>query len=237
MADARTAELLSLAHDLERRDIEVAARIETVASLLRQVDAVRAGATETRLALEGMPELVGLAEAANSASRARKTTAERDLREASRAHAEAKRSRRSGEEGNAAAERALRRATVADTDAAAAVARTFERLEKLAADEIAVRASAEGCAVEARAIASAVAEVPRLSDSGRTMPGTTLAGIEEWGARTHAALFVVRGSLENERERLVIEANGLAAAVLGEHVGGVSVALVRRRLDDLLADV
>ena len=66
------------------------------------------------------------------------------------------------------------------------------------------------------------------------MPGVSLAEIEEWGARAHAALFLVRGSLEGERERLVLEANGLAAAALGDHAGGSSVALVRRRLEESL---
>ena len=40
------------------------------------------------------------------------------------------------------------------------------------------------------------------------------------------------GGLEGERERIVLQANGLAAAALGEHGGGLSVALVRRRLED-----
>jgi len=67
------------------------------------------------------------------------------------------------------------------------------------------------------------------------VPGTSLGEIEEWGARAHAALFVVRGSLESERERLVLEANSLAAATFGDHGGGASVALVRRRLEEWAA--
>ena len=66
-------------------------------------------------------------------------------------------------------------------------------------------------------------------------PGQTLEEIVEWAARAHAALFVVRGGLESERERVVLEANALAAAVLGEDVGGASVALVRQRLEQTLA--
>ena len=84
-------------------------------------------------------------------------------------------------------------------------------------------------------LASAVAELPRLSDSGRTAPGDALDTIEEWGARAHAALFVVRGGLENERERIVLEASTMAAAALGEQVAGSSVTLVRKRLEESLS--
>jgi len=49
-----------------------------------------------------------------------------------------------------------------------------------------------------------------------------------------AALFVVRGQREGERERLVREANELGGSVLGEQVAGASVALVRRRLEEAL---
>ena len=57
------------------------------------------------------------------------------------------------------------------------------------------------------------------------------ARINMYAARAHAALFVVRGGLENERERIVLEANSLAASALGEQGGGASVALVRQRLE------
>ena len=109
-----------------------------------------------------------------------------------------------------------------------------DRLRALGSEEAALRAEAEGLAVEAAQVARAVAEVPRLSDSGRAVPGSSLAEIEEWGARAHAALFVVRGGLESERERVVQEANALAAAALGEQLAGASVALVRRRLEEAL---
>ena len=121
------------------------------------------------------------------------------------------------------------------SDAADTVARMRERVAALAGDEVALTAEADGLAVEARQVAGEVAEVPRLSDSGRSAPGTSLAEIDEWGARAHAALFVVRGGLESEREKVVLEANALAAAALGEQTGGASVALVRRRLEESLA--
>jgi hypothetical protein len=50
----------------------------------------------------------------------------------------------------------------------------------------------------------------------------------------HAALFVVKGGLETERERVVREAGELGAAVLEEPPVGASVSLVRRRVEDAL---
>ena len=58
--------------------------------------------------------------------------------------------------------------------------------------------------------------------------------VEEWGARVRSALFVARGTLETERERIVVEANALGTAVLGETLGGSSVAVIRRRLEESL---
>ena len=77
-----------------------------------------------------------------------------------------------------------------------------------------------------------VSSVPRATNSAE--PGATLDDIEEWGARVRSALFVARGTLETERERIVIEANALGTAVLGENLGGTSVAVIRRRLEESL---
>ena len=97
------------------------------------------------------------------------------------------------------------------------------------------RAEAEGLAVAARETAAAILEVPSVSSSGRSRPGAGLAEIEDWGGRAHAALFVVRGGLEAERQLIVDEANVLAGTVLQEPLAGSSVALVRRRLESVLA--
>ena len=103
----------------------------------------------------------------------------------------------------------------------AAVARIAARREELVDSERVLRAEADGLAVAARDIAAEIRETPRVSESGRELPGTDLPELVEWGARVHAALFVVRGGLENERERIVVEANTLGAAVLGEQLAGV----------------
>ena len=63
-------------------------------------------------------------------------------------------------------------------------------------------------------------------------PGPGIEGVLEWAARAHAAVFVARSGLETERERVVREANELAASVLGEPLYATSVALVRQRLEE-----
>jgi chromosome segregation ATPase len=235
MADPRASDHLALARDLEQRDIDVAARLDAVAAVLGRVDGVRARATRVRVALEGMPGKIEHAERDERDARAREAEARAELDEAERRFADVSGSRRASEDAKVEAERALRRAMVAASDAATSAAKARGRLEDLVREEAALQAEGEGLAVEARSAADEVAAVPRVSESGRTVPGTSLGQIEEWGARAHAALFVVRGSLESERERLVLEANSLAAAAFGDHGGGASVGLVRRRLEEWAA--
>jgi chromosome segregation ATPase len=236
MATHRDAQLLALVSELERQDADVAARIDAVVALLDRVDAVRASARRVSDALAALPGAVAVAEGSKRDAVAREDEARAELVVAERRLAEVAGSRRASDETKTEAERAVRRASVAATDAADAVARMRERVAALQRDEAALHAEAERLAVEAQHVARAVAEVPRLSDSGRTVPGSSLAEIDEWGARTHAALFVVRGGLEGEREKVVLEAHALAAAALGDQTGGASVALVRRRLEDSLAE-
>jgi len=230
----RPDELLSYARELELRDADVAARIEAAGALLARVDEVRERARRVGHALAELPGEIEHAEEALGAARAREADAVRDLAEAERECERVQGSKRAGEEIRLAAERGRRRAAVAVTDAADAVSRSEERLRQARSDEVALQAETEGLAVEARAVAQDVAELPRLSETGRAAPGTSLEQIDQWGARAHAAIFVVRGSLDAERDRLVHEANAMATAALGEQVAGASVALVRRRLEEEL---
>jgi len=179
-----------------------------------------------------MPEEIEHAERDERDARARAAELRAELDEADRRLREVAGSRRSTEDARVQAQRALSRATVAAGDAETSAERARARLEQLVRDEADAQAEGEGLAAGAREVAQAVAAIPRVSDSGRSMPGGSLDEIEEWGARAHAALFVVRGSLEGERERLVAEANGLAAVTLGDQGGAASVALVRRRIED-----
>jgi chromosome segregation ATPase len=234
MQPGRVADHLALARELEQRDLDVAARLDSLADVLRRADDVGARATRIREELAAIPAGIARAELDEREQRGREAEARREAEAAARELDVVRASRRSSEDARIQAERAARRAATAAADAAAGVERARHRLAALVRDEAALQAQGEGLAVEAREVARAVAAVPRVSDSGRRVPGPSLAEIEEWAARAHAALFVVRGSLESERERLVLEANGLAAAVLGDHGGGSSVALVRRRIEQEL---
>lgn len=118
------------------------------------------------------------------------------------------------------------------------LADALSRVERLGAREGELdnleRALREESTELARAAAGIAAELERLPQIGRDAarePGATLAELEEWGFLVRSTLFVARGTLEAERERVVVEANALGAAALGEDLGGASVALVRRRLE------
>ena len=234
MAVDRDAQLLALVRELEQQDVDVAVRIDTVVALLVRVDALRAGARRVLDALAAMPEAVAAAEQSLRGALAREQLARAERERAEQRLEETSGGWRASEEAKAEAARAVGRATVAATDAADTVMRMRGRVAALAADEVSLRAEGDGLAVDAKHVSQEVAEVPRLSGSGRTAPGASLAEIDEWGARAHAALFVVRGGLESEREKIVLEAYALEAAALGEQSGGANVALVRRRLEESL---
>ena len=234
MGSDRSGELLAYARDLEQRDADVARRIEDAGGVLRRVDDVRTRAERVRIALDAIPAEIAKGEAAVVEAQAREADARQEAVEAERKLADVRSSRRAGEDARAAAERAVRRTSILVTDAAEGVARQEERLRLLRSDQVALRAEADGLAVEARTVAGDVAGLQRLSESGRKAPGASLGEIEEWGARAHSAIFVVRGGLEAERERIVHEATALAESALGEQVAGSSVTLVRRRLEQEL---
>jgi hypothetical protein len=237
MSGNRSAGVVSYARELERQDAEVAARIDSVVGILDRVDAIRAGARRVREALDALPAAIAVAEQSERDAVAREVDARAELAEAEQRRAEVDGSRRASDEAKTEAARAARRAAVAATDAAETVARMRVRVRALAADAVALEGEADGIAVGAQQVAREVAAVPRLSDSGRAAPdGSSLAEIGDWAARAHAALFVVRGGLEGEREKVVVEAHALAEAALGEQTAGVSVALVRRRLEESLAE-
>jgi hypothetical protein len=234
MSSDRSGELIAYAHDLEQRDADVADRIDAAGRLLRRVDDVRARAQRVRLALLVIPEEIDRAEQAVREAEAREAEARREVVDAENELQQLQRSKRAGEDARIAADRAVRRAGVLARDAADGVTRQRERVRLVLSDQVALRAEADGLAVDARTVAGEVAGLPRLSESGRTAPGASLEEIEEWGARAHSAIFVVRGGLESERERIVQEASVLVASALGEQVAGASVSHVRRRLEQEL---
>jgi chromosome segregation ATPase len=235
VAADHAASLLAEAAELERRDAFVAGELETIRSLAERAGAVRARARAVRSAIERLP-----VDREDVADRRREAEAD-----AARAHDELERtegrvaalesSRRRREDELDRARKELATAREAGSDAEARIERLGERAAALDADE---RALAAEEAQLVRAATEAAAELRangRVTDAAGREPGTTLAELEEWGGHVRSALFVARGTLETERERIVVEANALGSAVLGEPLGASSVALVRRRLAERLA--
>jgi hypothetical protein len=109
--------------------------------------------------------------------------------------------------------------------------RIDERTAALDEEERALLAEADALPAAAALVADGVRDVGRVTESAGRAPGTSLVELEDWGGRVRSALFVARGTLETERERVVVEANLLGASVLGEELGASSVALVRRRIE------
>jgi len=234
VAEDRADSLRALVADLERRDEAVAGQIAVIGALAERVATVRGRAAEIRDALNQLPVELAAVERAQDASRIALDEARAELVEAERKREHVEGSRRSTREEKAAARRTAQDAREALADAEHRVERLHDQRDGLVETRQALQAEADGLGVTARDIATALQDAPRVADAGKREPGSTLAEIEDWGGRARAALFVARGTLDNERERVVAEANALAEAVLGEQPSGTSVALVRRRLEQAL---
>jgi chromosome segregation ATPase len=231
---ATDAALLAHAAELERRDDAVARELDTARRLEERAAAVRARAGEVRAALERIPaEFEELArrladarvdEAAATAALAR---GEERL-----AELETARRKRVDEIERARSEVATARDVLAD--ARANVARIASQDGQLRADERALAGESDSLLRSAGEVAADIGRFERVTESAHRRPGDTLSELEDWGGHVRSALFVARGTLEAERERIVVEANALGSAVLGETLGASSVALVRRRLQERL---
>ncbi|HXH87402.1 MAG TPA: hypothetical protein VNI55_02190 [Gaiellaceae bacterium] len=218
---------LSFALELEQRDEEVAERLATLAALNQGVDEVRGRADAVAAFRERLP-----------ADRAHLETAmaeaERELTEArealARAHDAVERAR---------SEDARTTARRHEAHAASDLHTTEERRDRLLArgksiarESVEAESEAAELATKAAELAAALETAPRVASP--VPPQAGLDGVLDWAARAHAALFVARSGLETERERVVREANELAASVLGEPLYATSVATVRRRLEERL---
>lgn len=230
MTVAGAATFLAHAEELQRRDDELAAGIGEVAELLVRADAVHARAGAILALLDALPAEVARSEAAVAEATAREQRASDEL-VAARLRLDAlPQDRRRAEEARAQARRELLRAGEELADASARTARLGARHDGLVASGATLQDEADELAAAAGEIAAVLRTVARVSESGREEPGPGLESLVEWGGRVRAALFVVRGGLESERERILVEAGTMGAAVLGEQVAGASVAAVRRRL-------
>jgi hypothetical protein len=227
--------VLALVDELERRDADIAAHIEVVALLLQRVDTLRARSTLVRARLGEIPGEHEAAKAAEAAAGRREDDARAELVEAEHRAENVASSRRAGEETQAQAAREVDRAREVLIDAGRGREHAVARRAALIDEEHVLVTEARGIVVSAGETAVEIQELRRVSESGKSAPGSSLADVEAWGARAHAALFVVRGGLEVERERVVVEAASLGASVLGEHFAGSSIALIRRQLEKSLA--
>jgi chromosome segregation ATPase len=223
--------LVAHAAELERLDDEVAGQLATLADLAGRAREVRSRGAEVRGALERIPlELDELRRLGEEAEREVVSAREEvRLAEERLAALERKRRRRTEERERARREEETARQRLADANAN--VERLRVRAEQLRVDERSLREEEPELARAAGAIAAELRRTPRISEGTARDPGTTLAALEDWAQHVRSALLVARGSLEAERERIVVEANALGAAVLGESLGASSVALVRRRLE------
>ncbi len=226
MAERRAIEL---ARGLEQDDDRLAAALSSVVELQREVVGVRERAG-------GLAELIALAPERRAAAEAAMDEAQREVErrrdEAARAEAELAQAERSRDERRLAS---ARRGAERASDSLAGGERRLERATDARAAierEVAeAAASVPALEDEARGLSQRLAGVPRISRTGLEPPSPGLDGIDEWASRVAAALLVVRSGLDTERERVIREANELAASVLGDEGLGTSVALVRARLE------
>jgi hypothetical protein len=199
--------VLDVVRELERQDAAVAAAIEAATAVERSLEGLRARAVGAAEALARLP-----------GDRARVVEA-REL--AARAFGEARAAVDAADEEEAAsARRALELAEARAADAEAAIA----AVEREAA---AAEAERDHVDADARVLSERLAALERLHQV--EPPSAGLAGALDWTSRARAAVFVARSGLEQERERIVREAEELGAALLGEQVYTVK-ALVDRLL-------
>ena len=220
--------LLDLAADLERRDAAVAAEIDRVARLADGAKEIAARADAIGALLANAPTEHAAMDRAEAEASAHRRVAEVDL-------AAAVANLEPASRGNADAKRELGHAQDAVRDAAARVERIACTRATLVKSEGAARADVPILVAQAQEIARRLAELSRVSQSGRALPEPTLDGLHAWATRVRAALVVVRGQLDVERDRLVREANELGSVGLGEQLAGSSVELVGQRVRTMLA--
>jgi len=229
------SDLLSHARELERRDAAVAGELGAVVALSDAVASLRERIGELQAARSAFPgerERL-LAHRGDAEAELTRSTAELETAEARLAELESSRRRREDDLQRAAKEAATARDALAD--ARTHVDRVAESLAQLEASERDVEREEAALAGRAEALATEIGSLPRVPESATRTPGPGLEALAEWASHARSSLFVARGVLEQERDRIVTEANVLGSAVLGEQLGGSSAALVRERLEARLS--
>jgi len=219
---------LAFAAELEQRDAALAERLADLADLGRRVDEIRAEAEQlgrflARLPLDRTQLDAALADAERDREAAR-TALEQARRPVERAR---------GEEAAATARRHEAHAATDVRTTEERRSRLVARRKELEREADAAAAAAQSLAARGRELAAELETTPRVAGPEPPAPG--LDALADWGSRAHAAVFVARSGLETERERVVREANELAASVLGEPLYATSVSLVRERLEERLS--
>lgn len=228
MGDER---LVGFARELEASDARLAAAIGEVGELQQETDAIVSAVSEIARFLDRLAAERAALEGARSEAAAdmdRKRTA-LDRAQAELVEAERRRNGVTLVE----AERAAARAADALCSAQRKYERAVEARDALEREAEAMRAELVRLGSLAGELAERLALLPRISKGATVQPAAGLGGVLAWAAKTRAALFVVRGGLESERERVVREANELGASALGDPGTATSVALVRERIERL----
>jgi chromosome segregation ATPase len=214
--------LLSFAADLERRDAAVAAALDDVERLAREIDELRVDGTAVAAFLASLPTA-----RAQNAGDERAARDERSRATAALAEAEGRVAAARRESDRLAAERAAQqlRDALQAADGRVAAARTAAA---------ALEREADNAARDAEVFAERAASLPvRVRDVAA--PAARLDGALEWASCARGAVLLERSALAAERELLAREASELLGSVLGEPLLATAVAGVRDRLERALA--
>jgi chromosome segregation ATPase len=209
--------LPAIAEELERRDADVAARLDVVERRQREVDEIRHGLTEADAQLRRLPGL--------------RSAQERDEASAFDARAQAVTAVREGEENVARARESDRAAAERRLDDARAALHAVEReIAHLEQRRAALHVEEQEAlqAVDAAGI-RAVALGAALDITGPV--DAVVAAVAAWAELERGALIVEHSNLVREREAVVREASELLASVLGDAMAVTSVAGLRARLE------
>jgi hypothetical protein len=217
--------------EIAERDVRLAAEAGAVAALSARTVDVRRRASEVVDTLRRLPAAIAACETAVAESRTRRRSAEAAL-DAARSEAEAEgRGRRGREQRLAAAKATLLAAEHTLLDLCAHVDRLERERVGLEQRERTLRAEAIDLLDLAGTLAREIAAAPRVAGTGVEVVPSELAELDDWGVRARAALFIARGSIDAERERVVADACAVGSAALGEDVSGLSVDLLLRRVE------
>jgi DNA repair exonuclease SbcCD ATPase subunit len=210
--------LLAEVRDLERRDADLALKIEDLIALEHDIANLRSAAGAITIFSDALPEarLRALEEIRRAEEEAKRRA------EAVRT-ADAELAAAKGDDARASAERAVATAETSRRTAESRLAHARDELATLEREAAANQTDSASIEARARALAERVGDTPE--------PG--LDGVERWGSRARAKVFAERTHAESERQQLITQANELGSAALGEPLLSSSVSEVRRQVEAL----